>query len=1148
MCLFISGCARTVKISPVNSFGWNEFDFTTHLSYKRENFFGRSWFFRELDDIFENIDAPVGVLITGDPGSGKSALMSQLICSPFSSLEIHDNIIGYHVCDYSETEKRHGARFVRNLVDQIASNIPEYASHIQRSSHIQRKLGKDCEQDPTACFFKAVIGPLKELKNGLYNFKYIVIDALDECVDKDGDTSMILDILHFKISYFPSWLKIILSSRNWISVTSKVPRIVRRIYLNPYDERNTEDIRSYISKQLRIEYSFFSKLYKAISPLEDSINKKTTELTKRSQGNFLFVKTIIKYNMEANANGTIKFNSLSNSLDDMYYQLFQRYFIKKDFDCYQVLFEILLASGSLTKAEFFGILKLADKGKEMDEVVERVSPLLHFRQDETRQDETVSIYHQSFAEWLTNSHNHMKGFSIEKKRGHEYIANFLLHRLTNNQNITFDELSRLCMHVLNSGGPSEYHKEQLAFLNVSKIRNQETGESILHELAKTESGWRLMAVFLSNVHSVDVFDHEGKTPGFVAASKGLVENIKFLLDKGSCANCILKDPTTLDEINAVMRMKGFEELSTMHIATFNGHTEVVNTLLKHNISFIQFSGYIPSLLNVAAERGNLDLVKLLYESGVKSDIISLHHAAARNHHDVVKYLLKIAGVKDECLLCNEVRTPQPYPNRSCYDLHYMFCETALHVAVAKRFTNMTKLLLQFGKSAINCKHHSGKTPLMDAVERNDTEMTELLLKSGANVEEKCGKKVPLRFSDLQVGYGKRFLYTLYRERTSCSCGNRALHLCAKYGLWHMAKYLINNWNASVVEKNCQGESVWKIANVSYNEDFIYYVNRMLLNLDDKAISTQSKISKYERRILEKLLRKFFMRTKPYQSSFQCDSTFEGMSPLHIAALMGVDMLNRVYKKANEIAPSLPLNCTNKHWITPKYLAYFYDNIHTLTDKSRSKQAKYDKNEYTKDMFQYPDREAEFHLIFNYFYHSPLAESNVIAYLSLPYLRYYDERNCPGFYDLLPENKALTVKPYCPSVVTKDEDKYYDPAKAALRKMKPCDKKQPTFCLCIDDMEFRMWLDQYARDCYCPLFMRELQLWFTRLPKQNRRINQFIAERMGWKRNEKGDYEKRWPVYFFYKKIKNQYQPYKYLEMLNEGFKIDKEMEGGHKGV
>jgi hypothetical protein len=352
----------------------------------------------------------------------------------------------------------------------------------------------------------------------------------------------------------------------------------------------------------------------------------------------------------------------------------------------------------------------------------------------------------------------------------------------------------------------------------------------------------------------------------------------------------------------------------------------------------------------------------------------------------------------------------------------------------------------------------------------------------------------------------------------------------------MAKYLINNWNASVLDKNCNGDSVWKIANVSYNQDFIYHVNRMLLNLDDKP--TKLGMAKYQRRIFEKLLRKFFVRTKPYQSSFQCDSTFEGMSPLHIAALMGVNMLNRVYKKAHEIAPSLPLNCTNKHWITPRYLAHFYDSIHALTDESNSKRTPRQNNEYPKTLLQYPDREAEFHMIYNYFYHSMSPETNVLAYQSLPRLPDYDVTNCPGFYDLLPESKSLRAKPYCPRIREIPDDEDHDPSKAALRKMNNSKNKQLSFCLCIDDMEYRLLVEQYVKNCFCPVFMSGLQRWSTSIPKHNRRINQFIAERMGWTKFRNGDYEKRWPVYFLYKKIKNEYQSYKYLEILNEGFKID----------
>ena len=104
-------------------------------------------------------------------------------------------------------------------------------------------------------------------------------------------------------------------------------------------------------------------------------------------------------------------------------------------------------------------------------------------------------------------------------------------------------------------------------------------------------------------------------------------------------------------------------------------------------------------------------------------------------------------------------------------------------------------------------------------------------------------------------------------------------------------------------------------------------------------------------------------------------------------------------------------------------------------------------------------------------------------------------------------------------------------------MKHCEKQQPSFCLCIDDLAFRTWFEQYVKDCFCPVFMRNLQEWLTSLPKHNRRVNQFIAERMGWKDFRNGDYRKRWPAYFLYKKIQNHYQSYKYLQILEEGFKI-----------
>lgn len=65
------------------------------------NFIGRRWLYREVEKTFVSGDTS-GVLIVGNPGTGKSALASQLICSRTTSSKIHAHILAYHFCKYTE--------------------------------------------------------------------------------------------------------------------------------------------------------------------------------------------------------------------------------------------------------------------------------------------------------------------------------------------------------------------------------------------------------------------------------------------------------------------------------------------------------------------------------------------------------------------------------------------------------------------------------------------------------------------------------------------------------------------------------------------------------------------------------------------------------------------------------------------------------------------------------------------------------------------------------------------------------------------------------------------------------------------------------------------------------------------------------------
>ena len=121
-------------------FETKEFNMSEYLEASRaEDFVGRQWLYREVEDEFEEENI-TGVQIIGSPGSGKSALVSQLICSRTSSSFIHTRILGYHLCKYSDKNTQMAGKFVRNLAEMIGRRLPEYGYIVNNNTYIQRYL------------------------------------------------------------------------------------------------------------------------------------------------------------------------------------------------------------------------------------------------------------------------------------------------------------------------------------------------------------------------------------------------------------------------------------------------------------------------------------------------------------------------------------------------------------------------------------------------------------------------------------------------------------------------------------------------------------------------------------------------------------------------------------------------------------------------------------------------------------------------------------------------------------------------------------------------------------------------------------------------------------------------------------------------
>ena len=484
--MLILGCPTAMIESPISYFHFQEFDFSSYLGYKSEGFVGRKWFFLELERIFEESPSTAGVLITGEPGSGKSALMSQLICSPFSSLLIHENTIGYHLCEYSEKGKRDGARFVRNLVDQIAVKLPKYSEHVKNNERLRVELDTRCHKDPSSCFFTTIVGPLRKLEQP-DTLQFIIIDALDECFESDTKTSEIVDILKSKILAFPKWLKVILTSRNLTSVTSKIPQVINRTSLYAADDRNVNDIRFYVSRFISQNSNFMDRLLTAMDYSSRTKGLKILdEVIARAEGNFLVVKTMLQYMNDTGRK--IDFQSLPASLFDLYNVYFDRQFATAGFGPFRFLFEVLLAAYSPLQSQHVNeILKCNYKADDFTRLTEQVSCFLRFGRDGT-----IRIYHQSFAEWLTSQ---APSLSINKTRGHQSIAKFLMHNMRERYvNITFDELTELFIHIL-SGRELKMQETAMNLFNVTDIREAKTNQSILHYLSQNQQSISRYLIF-----------------------------------------------------------------------------------------------------------------------------------------------------------------------------------------------------------------------------------------------------------------------------------------------------------------------------------------------------------------------------------------------------------------------------------------------------------------------------------------------------------------------------------------------------------------------------------------------------------------------------------------------------------------------------
>lgn len=387
------------------------------LEKKRQHFCGRQWVFDAIDDWLRDDNAMAALLVTGDPGAGKSALLSAW------NHRNGERVLACHCCEALMNDQLRPGRFVLNVAAQIAEQLPEYARLVVEDQGLERwKSEESCQNDPIQAFRALVLERLRVLTPPDNSVRVLLVDALDEALAlKDAKSKTIVDVLACTTEWFPEWLRLIATTRREKDILKKFTARNELPLTAKHDktlhEKNLDDVALYINTRLK-EPKLSERLAGSkITPFDLS-----RTLVDKSDGNFLYVQQALE-GIKSGIFQVDRLDLLPPGLNSLYLRWFQWQF--PDEAAYapvrQLLEVVVAACAPLGKAQLAEATGL-DADDQLPPVLARLSAYVPERSG------TYGLYHQSLGEWLTGPElaedSGTPRYFISRKRGHRRLADY----------------------------------------------------------------------------------------------------------------------------------------------------------------------------------------------------------------------------------------------------------------------------------------------------------------------------------------------------------------------------------------------------------------------------------------------------------------------------------------------------------------------------------------------------------------------------------------------------------------------------------------------------------------------------------------------------------------------------------------------------